>query len=152
MYILYLVQIDPRQKHEPRITIRTSNTRAGIPNIDIVFPNGHEDTMVLHRHYDSPQARMDGKLHCNFFGHLKNDREACVAVTGCQGQEDMEFTINSKHSTHTNLYILEKTGKLRSIESPLKVYSNYSIYKNQDYTLVLGRSFSFEWGKELSFN
>ena len=120
---MYLVQIDPRQKHEPRITIRTSNTRAGIPNIDILFPNGHEDTMVLHRHYDSPQARMDGKLHCNFFGSLKNDREACVAVTGCHGLEDMEFTINSKHSTYTNMYILEKNGKLRSIESPLKVHS-----------------------------
>ena len=42
-----------------------------IPEIDIVFPNGHEDSLVLQRYYSSPEARMAGEKHCNFFGHLK---------------------------------------------------------------------------------
>ena len=117
---------EPRQiQIEPRITVKAPKTREGIPNIDIVFPDGHEDTMVLHRHYESPKARMAGELHCNFFGHLKNDPRACVAVTGCLGRENMEFTINSKHSIHTNMYILEKNGNLKLIESKLKVYLCY---------------------------
>ena len=92
----------------------------GIPNIRIVFPNGHEDTLVLERHYASPEHRMTGELHCNFIGHLKNEKEACAAVTGCYGSEDMEFTINSKHNTMTNMYILEKNGNLKSVESAFK--------------------------------
>ena len=126
---------EPRQEqvpHEPRITVRAPKSREGIPKIDVIFPDGHEDTMVLQRHYDSKEARMGGALHCNYFGHLKNDREACVAVTGCIGQDDMEFTINSKHAIDTNMYILEKNGNLRAIKSALKVI-NYAINVSKKY-------------------
>ena len=94
----------------------------GIPTINIAFPNGHEDTLILQRFYASPEARIEGEKHCNFFGHLKNEPNACVAVTGCYGKENMEFTINSKHSPYTNMYVLEKDGTLKAIESQFKVF------------------------------
>ena len=65
---------DPSNKHCPR--------SGAIPEIDIVFPDGQMDSLVLERHFASPEARMAGEKHCNFFGHLKNDASACVAVTG----------------------------------------------------------------------
>ena len=92
-----------------------------VPEIDIVFPNGHEDSLVLQRHYSNPEARMSGERHCNFFGHLRHDSKACVAVTGCYPEENMELTINSKHSTESNMFVLEKSGNLVAIESAFKV-------------------------------
>ena len=92
-----------------------------IPEIDIVFPNGHEDSLILQRHYSNPEGRMSGERHCNFFGHLRHDSKACVAVTGCYPEENMELTINSKHSTESNMFVLEKSGNLVPIESAFKV-------------------------------
>ena len=85
------------------------------------------DSLVLERHYASPEARIAGEKHCNFFGHLKNDASACVAVTGCYGQEDMEFTINSR-DLETNMYILRKKGNFEALQSKLKVCVLFSIF------------------------
>ena len=64
---------------------------------------------------------MSAERHCNFFGHLRHDSKACVAVTGCYPEENMELTINSKHSTESNMFVLEKSGNLVAIESAFKV-------------------------------
>ena len=58
---------------------------------------------------------------CNFFGHLLNDKTACVSVTGCAGQDNMELTINSVNSGPSNMYILHKNGDLEMVESAFKV-------------------------------
>ena len=62
---------------------------------------------------------MEKKVSCNFIGHLENENTACVAVTGCPGEE-MAFTIKSKHSEHIG-YILHQDGQLESVESTFKV-------------------------------
>ena len=85
-----------------------------IPEIRIAFPDGHEDTLVLRRHTNTDLDRLISKPNCNFIGSLKNDRKACVAVTGCPGQ-DMDFTINSEHNTLTNLYRLKTSGKVELV-------------------------------------
>ena len=59
--------------------------------------------------------------HCNYFGHLAKDTKACVAVTGCYGIEDLEFTINSKHSGSNSMYILKTDGILEALDSVFKV-------------------------------
>jgi len=105
---------------EPRITYEAAKSREGIPNVNIIFPDGHEDSFVLERHYASPEHRMSGELHCNFIGHLKNEKSACVAVTGCYDREDVELTIHSKHNTDANMYVLRKDGSVKSIESNFK--------------------------------
>ena len=68
-----------------------------IPKISIAFPNGHFDNLVLDRFYPSAESRKIGKPHCNFIGHLENELTACVAVTGCYGVGNVEFTIKSRH-------------------------------------------------------
>ena len=64
---------------------------------------------------------MAGERTCNFFGHLRHDSKACVAVTGCYPEENMELTINSKHSTESNMFVLEKSGNLVTVHSAFKV-------------------------------
>ena len=105
----------------PKITILNPDSANAIPLIAITFSDGHEDIFNLERHYLSEADRIAKKINCNFIGHLENDSEACVAVTGCVGQK-MEFTINTKHSEH-NKFILHVNGNLETVESPFKVKS-----------------------------
>ena len=75
-----------------KIFVRNSE-RSMIPEINIVFPDGHEDSLVLNYFFPTEEARMEGKATCNLIGHLENEPEACVGVSGCYGSEDMHFTI-----------------------------------------------------------
>ena len=68
----------------------------------------------------SEADKLAKKTHCNFIGHLEKDSTACVAVTGCPG-DDMEFTINSNILGNSNRFILHKNGEMELVESPFKV-------------------------------
>ena len=102
----------------PVIRVSQDRTLTSIPEIQIVFPDGHADSLILHRHYVSDLERLESKPNCNYLGHLEKDLQACVAVTGCLGQ-DMELTINSKHNSVSNTYLLRKSGKVELIDKPL---------------------------------
>ena len=104
----------------PEVNIKETRSANGIPAIDITFPDGFQDKLVLERHYMTEMDRMAQKMHCNFIGHLAIDTEACVAVTGCPG-ERMEFTVNSKHAGRSNRSILHLNGELEKVEGAFKV-------------------------------
>ena len=104
----------------PMIKVSQDRSRTSIPEVQITFPNGHEDRLVLHRHFVNQAERMEGQMNCNYLGHLEVDTAACVAVTGCLG-EDMELTINSKHNTKTNMYLLKKSGDVELLPRPFSV-------------------------------
>ena len=87
-----------------------------VPTYDIIFPDGHEDTLILQRFDARPKAKL-AKKSCNFIGYLKND-PATVAVTGCYGQETVTLSINSEHSFYTNIYELDINGNVKGIEIP----------------------------------
>ena len=100
----------------PEVSVKESKTLNGIPAIDLTFPDGFQDHLVLERHYMTDMDRMLKKLHCNFIGHLASDPEACVAVTGCPGSK-MEFSINSYVSDRSGRFILHPDGSMEAIES-----------------------------------
>ena len=52
------------------------------------------------------------KEQCHYFGHLENEPQACVAMTGCVGSEDIEFTILSAHSQRANMFKWSKEGSV----------------------------------------
>ena len=104
----------------PEVNIKHARSIDGIPSIDIAFPDGYHDTLVLERHYMTEADRLAKKMHCNFIGHLAKDTDACVAVTGCPGKT-MEFTINSKHARNGNRFIRHENGEIELVESPFKV-------------------------------
>ena len=130
----------------PEIRILETRSTNGIPAIDITFPDGFQDKLVLERHYMTEMDRMAQKMHCNFIGHLAIDTEACVAVTGCPG-ERMEFTVNSIHAGSSNRFILHKSGELEKVESAFKVgfvlliqldkQNKIHILKNRAWNLLL---------------
>ena len=101
----------------PTITVRQDRSLYDIPEIAITFVDGFEDELVLEKHFPSEEARLENKEHCNYYGHLKNDPNACVAVTGCYGQDDLEFTIMSDHTLTQNQFVLEKNGQLKAIHN-----------------------------------
>ena len=55
--------------------------------------------------------------NCNYIGHLVNETEACVAMTGCPGQDDLQFTILSL-SLDSPMYVWKKDGSVEVIEKP----------------------------------
>ena len=103
------------QEKLPQISVTQVRSSSDIPSIHITFPNGEEDNMILERHYPNQQTRMMGEKHCNYIGHLEKDSESCVAVTGCYGQENLDFSINSNHYGHTLTYRLNTNGDVELI-------------------------------------
>ena len=103
----------------PEVNVKESKSLNGIPTIGITFSDGFQDNFVLERHYMSDTDRMMKTIHCNFIGHLANDPEACVAVTGCPGTK-MEFSINSGKFGRSARFILHPNGVHEKIESAFK--------------------------------
>ena len=60
---------------------------------------------------------------CNYFGSLEKEVDACVAMTGCVGFEDVEFTIMSARTTGLSMFKWTKEGNVEIIESPFSVSS-----------------------------
>ena len=99
----------------------------GVPTVSVTFPNGHEDTLILDRHYSSEEDRIGQVEACNYIGHLKKDPEACVAMTGCVGSEDVEFTILSDHATESPMFKWTKEDTVEVIEHPYLV-KNFEVF------------------------
>jgi len=92
----------------------------GSPRVEVTFSDGYTDTMVLNKHYATEEDRMAGTEDCNYIGHLENEKDACVAMTGCIGSEDVEFTIMSTHATESPMFKWTREGRVEVIESPFK--------------------------------
>ena len=83
---------------------------------------------------------MNGAEECHFIGHLAKEQDACVAMTGCVGSEDIDFTIMSSHATKSAMFKWSKDGHVEIIESPFKVNEIKKInpgLANKDYKFGL---------------
>ena len=74
----------------------------------------------MNRYYVNEEAKLSRSEGCNYIGHLEGEPGACVAMTGCPGSHDLEFTIMSEHSSHSTFKWLT-SGKVEVVESPFKV-------------------------------
>jgi hypothetical protein len=83
--------------------------------------------LILDRHYSSEEDRIGQVEACNYIGHLKKDPEACVAMTGCVGLEDVEFTILSDHATESPMFKWTKEDTVEVIEHPYLV-KNFEVF------------------------
>ena len=111
----------------PKITVQQDRLTSSLPKIEITFPDGHKDRIVLKRHSVFNYKKKETGSECNFLGRLEKDRKACLAVTGCPGQE-MKFTIHSKHNTETNKYVLHPSGNVEMVPSSMK--PTFDIFKD----------------------
>ena len=92
----------------------------GAPSIGITFSDGHKDILLLYKFYSNEEERKDGVERCHYNGHLEKEAEACVAMTGCVGLEDVEFTIFSGHS-ESKIFKWTKDGNVEVINDLIEV-------------------------------
>ena len=111
--ILFILCIDVT----PRFKIVEERSSNGAPSVSVTFPDGYRDNLVLSRFDANDEDRMASAEHCNFIGHLENEPEACVAMTGCFGSEDVHFTILSSHATKSPMFKWLKDGNVEVIDS-----------------------------------
>ena len=86
------------------------------PNVLVTFPDGYTDRLVLRKHYFNEKDRMEDESHCNYIGHLAKETNACVAMTGCLGSDDVELTIMSTHAIGSNSFVWSKEGDVHIVE------------------------------------
>ena len=110
------------------IQVYETKSIGDVPSIDITFSNGIKDSVVLEKYYPTQESRLEKEPFCNFFGHLKNEDTACVSLTGCPGQDDLHFTINSENNDQSNMYILKKYGELEIVERTFMVRPTFHIH------------------------
>ena len=95
----------------PKFYLLEKENSNDAPSVGITFPDGHKDTLLLDKVYDNDKYQKNGTKWCFYNGHLEKESDACVAMTGCVGLEDVEFTIFSSHSK-SNIFNWTKDGNV----------------------------------------
>ena len=105
------------QKETPSFVIVEERSSNGAPSIVVTFPDGYQDALVLSKFYANRQTRIASKERCHYIGHLANELTACVAMTGCVGSQDVQFTILSKHPWNTLIILKNSYKNLQSMNT-----------------------------------
>ena len=123
-------------------------SRNSNPKVAVTFPDGYSDIMILQKHnfnnkfedqfedqFDDQfgnqcddqfeEKNGDDNIDCNYFGHLSNETDACVAMTGCIGSEDVVFSIMSRHAEKSSHFAWTKDGHVQPIELDLPIVGLY---------------------------
>merc|ERR1712086_1169862 len=104
-------------KETPSFVLVEERSLNGSPSIAVTFPDRYQDTLVLNKFYANEQNRMASKERCHYIGHLENEVTACVAVTGCVGSQDVQFTILSKHARKSSTFKWSKDGNVEDMKN-----------------------------------
>ena len=107
-------------KVAPKFHLLEKKNSNGAPSVAITFPDGHKDTLLLNMFHGNEKDQKNSAEWCFYSGHLEKGPEACVAMTGCVGTDDVEFTILSSHS-ESNIFKWTKDGNVEVIDDPSEV-------------------------------
>ena len=115
------------QKETPSFVLVEERSSNEAPSIVVTFPDGYQDALVLSKFYANKQNRIASKERCHYIGHLANELTACVAMTGCVGSQDVQFTILSKHAPKSSTFKWTKDGNVELMKvnmhlNCLKIY------------------------------
>jgi len=114
---LIAIAYSARVNVAPKFSMVEERSSNGAPSVSVTFPDGYQDNLVLSRFDANDEDRMANKEHCNFIGHLENEPEACVAMTGCSGSEDVHLTIISNHvMQRSSMFTWKKDGSVEVID------------------------------------
>jgi len=115
----------------PSFSLINDRSANGTPIIAVTFPNGHSDTLVLTQFVDGDGSHepTDGSQEptprdCRYIGHLRSEPEACLAMTGCVGSEDVEFTILSEHAPASGMFKWNIDGQVENLENPFEKFDS----------------------------
>merc|ERR1712172_290421 len=105
------------QKETPSFVIVEERSSNGAPSIVVTFSDGYQDVLVLSKFYANKQNRIAAKERFHYIGHLANELTACVAMTGCVGSQDVQFTILSKHAPNSSTFKWTKDGNVELMKN-----------------------------------
>ena len=111
LFVGSVFAIPPFDRETPTFTLNQERNFDGSPSISITFPDGYQDNLVL---TNQNQDRNDD--NCIYLGHFEKETSACVAMTGCPGSEDLEFTIFSSHSERSGTMKWNLDGSVKLLE------------------------------------
>ena len=94
----------------PSFSLIEERTLNGTPLVEVIFPDGTSDNLVLNKYED-----MEG----HFIGHLENEPDACVAMVN--HPEHAELTILSNRVVGSTMYKWYNNG---DVELVPEVFSN----------------------------
>jgi hypothetical protein len=100
-----------------RFSLLDRKSRDFSPSIMVTFPDGHYDNIKLEKHFFNDNDRMAYEHDCRYFGYLENERDACVAMTGCLGSEDILLTIMSSHAPGSTRFLWTKEGDVEILDA-----------------------------------
>lgn len=88
--------------------------------------------MVLHRYFaNEEEERKEAEDKCHYVGHLANEPQACVAMTGCPGEQDIDLTIMSEHASHdSGMYQWKLTDEVEVLANPFEKSTSRAIVRN----------------------
>ena len=122
-YFIFAVDI------APTFTMGKERSCSGPLCVSVTFSDGYKDNLVLNKFHANEEDRIADEEHCNYIGHLANEPEACVAMTGCLGSEDVHFTILSGHVGESSMFKWTMDGNVEIIESSFKVRTYYFTFR-----------------------
>ena len=97
-----------------------SNKSRDIPLIQITFEDGQKDELVLKSHFALTHLKNTGQNRmCNYLGHLKNEVDAIVAVTGCVDEKNPHtkryISLLSTRSRNQKYFSVDFNGNVEPI-------------------------------------
>ena len=128
--------------------------KSDIPAIEVIFADGQKDKFVL-KHFDAlpHSTNTDHTEICNYLGHLKNEIDASVAVTGCADKRNkagkMFLTLISKRSPYQKYFSMDFNGHVESIQVKEPHSSNFLEYRNLEMDLLSRETKEFIEGDEI---
>ena len=101
----------------PTFSVVSPRTDLEPPSIEVVFPNGFHDELVLTQY----KLFKESKGNENYIGHLKNTPGSSVAVTGRLSEpgDRMEITLLSEHNSD-EMFEIDYFGKAKAVPVPLE--------------------------------
>ena len=69
-----------------KFTLVKDRVQDSTPNIEVTFPDGYTDRLILQKHYFNEEDKKNIDNHCNYVVRLAEEKTACVAMTGCLGR------------------------------------------------------------------
>ena len=126
----------------PTFTLLSSRSglldpKIDIPQMEVTFTDGQKDSLVLEHYNAMPDSKnIDPRRLCNYLGHLKNEKTARVAVTGCVDERNLEgkmyISMISKRSPYQKLFSMDLDGTV----NPIEVTESNDAYKTAHGSVV----------------
>ena len=126
----------------PTFTLLSSRSglldpKIDIPQVEVTFEDGQKDTLVLEHYNAMPHSKnIDPLRLCNYLGHLKNEKTARVAVTGCVDERNLEgkmyISMISKRSPYQKRFSMDLDGTV----NPIQVTKSNDAYKTTNGHVV----------------